>query len=85
MGLPTVLSYPEFLAKAEPFVGTDISFLYTRNSDCKTWSFAALYLCLEDTIEDRRIYDTACVAVDFRKRPLAGGGLEVEELNENLE
>jgi len=85
MYLPIVLSYPEFLAKIKPFIGADIKFLYTREPDCKIWKFAALYLCLEDTIEDRKLYANDAVEIDFRNKPLAGGRPEIEELNENLE
>ncbi len=85
MYLPIVLSYPEFFAKIKSFIGPDVTFLYTREPDCKMWKFASLYLCLEDIVEDRKLYANDSVAVDFRTKPLSGGRLEVAELNENLE
>jgi len=49
------------------------------------WKFASLYLCLEDTVEDRKLYENDGVGVDFRDKPWGGGRLEVGELNDNLE
>ena len=85
MYLPAVLSYPEFLKKIGPIIGSDLRFLYTRRPDCKKWKFASLYVCLEDTIEDRKLYEKEGVEVDFRDKPTPGERLEVKELNENLE
>ena len=85
MYLPVVLSYPEFLKKIGPIIGSDLRFLYTREPDCKKWKFASLYVCLEDTMEDRKLYEKEGVDVDFRDKPTPGERLEVEELNENLE
>ena len=85
MYLPVVLTYPEFLEKIKSCIGPYIRFLYTREPDCKNWEFASLYVCLEDTIEDRKLYEKEGVDVDFRNKPKLGGRLEVEELNENLE
>ena len=84
MYLPAVLSYPEFLKKIGPIIGSDLRFLYTRRPDCKKWKFASLYVCLEDTMEDRKLYEKEGVDVDFRDKPTPGERLEVEELNENL-
>ena len=77
-----VLTYPEFLETFKPFIGSYIRFLYIREPDSKKWKFESLYVCLEDTIEDRKLYEKEGVEVDFRDKP--GGRLEAEELNENL-
>ena len=84
MPLPVVLSYPEFLEKIKPFIGSYTRFLYIREPDCKKWKFASLYLCLEDTIEDRKLYEKDDTEVDFREKPISGERRAVEELNENL-
>ena len=52
---------------------------------CKKWKFESLYICLEDTIEDRKLYEKKGIDVDFRDKPTPGERLEIEELNENLE
>ena len=85
MYLPVVLPYPDFLKKIKPIIGSDIKFLYTREPDCKKWKFESLYICMEDTIEDRKLYVKKGIDVDFRDKPTPGERLEVEELNENLE
>ena len=85
MYLPAVLSYRDFRKKAAPFAGPDLYFVYVRGPDSKTWTFAALYLSREDTIEDRLLYETRGVAVEVRTEPAAGGRFEVDEVNENLE
>ena len=57
-----VLTYPEFLEKFKPFTpegGLEpyIRFLYIREPDSKTWKFESLYVCFEDTLEDRKLYE----------------------------
>jgi hypothetical protein len=84
MSLSVVQPYPEFLETIKPFVGPYIRFLYTREPDCKKWKYASLYLCLEDTIEDRKLYEKDEIEVDFREKPTSGDRRAVEELNENL-
>ncbi len=78
------LPYTDFLKKIKPITGSDLRFLYTRDPDCKKWKFASLYVCLEDTLEDRKLYEKEGVDVDFRDKPTPGERREVEELNENL-
>ena len=85
MYLPAVLPYPDFLKKIKPIIGSDLRFLYIREPDCKKWKFESLYICLEDTIEDRKLYEKKGSDVDFRDKPTPGERLEIEELNENLE
>jgi len=84
MSEPIVLPYPEFLKKIKPFIGSYIKFLYIREPDSKKWKFASLYLCLEDTMEDRKLYEKEETEVDFREKPISGERRAVEELNENL-
>ena len=84
MPLSAVLPYPEFLETIKPLVGPYLRFLYTRQPDSKKWKYASLYLCLEDTIEDRRLYEKDEIEVDFKEKPISGDRRAVEDLNENL-